>query len=327
MHLASLVDFVLLAAIWGSSFLFTRVAVVEFGPLPTAAVRVAVAALFLLPLLIWRGLTPQFRQHWKAITLIGLLNSGIPFALFAFALMSITTGLSAILNATVPLFGALVAWLWLKDRPTGSRILGLAIGFIGVAMLAWDKASFRPDASGIAPGWAVLACLGATVCYALAASATKRYLTGLPPLVTATGSQIGATVGLALPAMWLWPEQMPGGEAWLAVVVVGVLCTGLAYIMYFRLIEQTGPARALAVTFVVPVFAIFYGVLFLSEPVTTWMLVCGLVIVCGTALSTGLLKLPTLGGNHEFGKKDQAAADPAQAAQSAGERRGAAQGR
>ena len=294
MTAASIVDFVLLAAIWGSSFLFMRVAVVEFGALPTAAVRVLVASLFLLPLLWWRGLGAQLRQHWKAILVIGLLNSGIPFALFAFALLSITTGLSAILNATVPLFGALVAWVWLNDRPSGSRTLGLAIGFLGVAMLAWDKASFRPDASGIAPGWAVLACLGATTCYAIAASATKRYLTGLPPLVTATGSQIGATLGLAVPALWLWPAQMPSGQAWLAVAVVGVLCTGVAYILYFRLIEQAGPARALAVTFAVPVFAVLYGALFLGEAVTPWMLLCGGIIVCGTALSTGLLKLPTL---------------------------------
>lgn len=294
MPIASIVDFVLLAAIWGSSFLFTRVAVVEFGALPTAAVRVAVAALFLLPLLLWRGLGPQLRQHWKPLTVIGLLNSGIPFALFAFALLSITTGLSAILNATVPLFGALVAWLWLRDRPTGSRMLGLAIGFVGVALLAWDKASFRPGASGIAPAWAVLACLGATICYAVAASATKRHLSGLPPLVTATGSQIGATLGLSLPALWLWPEQMPGTQSWLSLIAVGVLCTGVAYVIYFRLIEQAGPARALAVTFVVPVFAIVYGALFLGEAVTSWMLLCGAVIVCGTALSTGLLKIPSL---------------------------------
>jgi drug/metabolite transporter (DMT)-like permease len=139
----------------------------------------------------------------------------------------------------------------------------------------------------------VLACLVATACYALAASATKRYLTGLPPLVTATGSQLGSTLALALPAFWFWPEDLPGGQAWLAVAVVGVLCTGIAYILYFRLIEQAGPARALAVTFVVPVFAILYGALFLGEQVTPWMLVCGLVIVCGTALSTGLLKLPS----------------------------------
>lgn len=286
------IDFVLLAAIWGSSFLFMRIGTVEFGPLPTAAVRVAIAAAFLLPLVLLRGLGATLVKNWRHVFLVGVFNSGIPFACFSFALLSITTGLSAILNATVPMFGALVAWLWLKDKPNHSRLLGLVVGFAGVAMLAWDKATFQPDASGVAPGWAVLACLLACICYALSASYTKRYLTGLPPLVTAAGSQIGATLGLALPALWLWPAKMPGSSAWLALLVVGVLCTGIAYILYFRLIETAGPARALAVTFVVPVFAVFYGVLFLGEAVTLWMLVCAVVIVCGTALSTGLLKIP-----------------------------------
>jgi drug/metabolite transporter (DMT)-like permease len=284
-------DFVLLAAIWGSSFLFMRLGTVEFGALPTAAVRVAVAAVFLMPLLWLRGLTPQLRQHWKPVFVVGVLNSGIPFVLFSFALLSITTGLSAILNATVPLFGALVAWLWLNDRPGGSRVLGLAIGFAGVALLAWDSASFKADGSGVAPGWAVLACLLATLCYGVAANATKRYLSGLPALVTATGSQLSATAALALPALWFWPARMPSLKAWVSLLALGVLCTGIAYVLYFRLIERAGPARALAVTFVVPVFAVFYGVLFLGETLTGWMLLCGLVIVCGTALSTGLLKL------------------------------------
>src|SRR6478752_6503607 len=169
MPASSIADFVLLAAIWGSSFLFMRLAVVEFGALPTAFVRVAVASLFLLPLLVWRGQLGELRKRWRGIFVVGVLNSGIPFAMFSFALLSITTGLSAILNATVPLFGALVAWLWLKDRPTGSRVLGLVVGFAGVAALAWDQATFRPDASGIAPGWAVIACLVATLCYGIAA--------------------------------------------------------------------------------------------------------------------------------------------------------------
>ena len=286
-----LTDFVLLAAIWGSSFLFMRISTVEFGPLPTAAVRVAIAALFLLPMVWLRGLLPGLKKNWKRTFFIGLLNSGIPFACFSFALLSITTGLSAILNATVPMFGALVAWLWLKDKPNASRVLGLVVGFAGVAMLAWDKATFKPDASGVAPGWAVLACLLACVCYGVSASYTKRYLSGLPPLVTAAGSQIGATLGLALPALWLWPARMPGTSAWLALLAVGVLCTGLAYILFFRLIENAGPQRALSVTFVVPVFAVLYGVLFLGEAVTPWMMLCAAVIVCGTALSTGLLKL------------------------------------
>jgi drug/metabolite transporter (DMT)-like permease len=287
---AWLVDFLLLAAIWGSSFLFMRVATVEFGPLPTAALRVAVGSIFLLPLLWLRGLAPQLRRQWKPIFAMGLLNSAIPFVCFAFALLSITSGLSAILNATVPLFGALVAWLWLKDRPSGSRILGLAIGFAGVALLAWDSASFKSDAPGIAPGWALVACLVATFCYGASAGATKHYLSGVPPLVTSTGSQLGATLVLALPAWWFWPSRTPGLQAWLAVLVVGVVCTGVAYILYFRLIEHAGPARALAVTFLVPVFAVFYGALFLGEEVTGWMLLCGAVIVCGTALSAGLVR-------------------------------------
>lgn len=294
MSFASIVDFIALGAIWGSSFLFMRYAVVDFGPLPTAATRVGIAAAFLVPLMLGKGHGAAFRRHWLAVCLVGVVNSAIPFALFSFALLAITTGLSAILNATVPLFGAVVAWLWLKDRPTATRVLGLVIGFFGVALLAWDGASFKPTASGIAPAWAVLACLGATLCYALAASATKRYLSGLPPLVTATGSQVGAAASLLLPALWAWPEQAPSARAWMAVAVLGLLCTGIAYVLYFRLIEQTGPARALAVTFLVPVFAIVYGVLFLHERVTPWMLACGAIVVCGTALSTGLVKLPAL---------------------------------
>lgn len=295
MPLASIIDFVVLAAIWGASFLFMRLAVGDFGVVCTAAVRVTIASLFLLPLMLFKGHAAIFRQHWWKVCLVGLLNSGLPFLLFAFALLSITTGLSAILNATVPLFGALVAWFWLKDRPAGSRVLGLVVGFAGVAALAWDKASFKPDAvSGIAPAWAVLACLLATVCYAFAASATKRFLTGLPPLMTATGSQLGAALALCIPALWLRPAHMPGAQAWLALLVLGVLCTGVAYILYFRLIEQAGPARALAVTFAIPVFAILYGALFLGEQVTPWMLMCGGVVLLGTALSTGLLKMPRL---------------------------------
>ena len=287
---AWVVDFVLLAAMWGGSFLFTRLTVVEFGAMPTAFVRVAIASAFLLPMVLWRDQQRELGRHWPRIFLVSLLNPAIPFALFAFALTAITTGMSAILNATVPLFGALVAWMWLKDRPTASRAFGLAIGFAGVAMLAWDKASFHPGGGAVASGWAVLACLGATLCYGIAASATRKYLTGLPALVTATGSQLGAALALAGPALWSWPETMPSGRAWLAALVLGIVCTGLAYVLYFRLVEETGPARALAVTFVVPVFAVLYGMLFLGEALTGWMLLCGAVIVCGTALSTGLLK-------------------------------------
>jgi drug/metabolite transporter (DMT)-like permease len=287
-----LADFLILAAIWGSSFLFMRLAAVELGPLPTAAIRVAIAATFLLPIMLAKGHWAELRRHWKPVLFVGALNSGIPFALYSFAVLHITTGFSSILNATVPLFGAVVAWFWLGDKPTLSRTVGLAIGFGGVVLLAGGQASFKPNDSGIAPAWAVAACLAATTCYALAASFTKKHIPSLPPLVTATGSQIGATLVLALPALWYRPDHWPSTSVWWSLLVVGVLCTGVAYILYFKLIENSGPARALTVTFLVPVFAIAYGVLFLGESVTAWMLLCGAVILLGTSLSSGLIKLP-----------------------------------
>lgn len=283
-------EYLSLAALWGASFLFMRLGTLEFGPLATAGLRVAVAALFLLPILLWRGLGAELGRHWKTTFFIGLLNSAIPFACYSYALLSISTGLSAILNATVPLFGALVAWAWLRDRPDRLRILGLVIGFGGVVLLAWDRASFKPDASGASSGLAVLACLLACFCYAIAASYTKRYLAGLPSLVAATGSQIGATLWLALPTLWSWPPQTPGASAWLALAAAGVLCTGLAYILYFRLIENIGPARSLTVTFVLPVFTLIYGAVLLGEGISAWMIFCGAIIVAGTALSANLLR-------------------------------------
>ncbi len=285
-------DFIALGALWGSSFLFMHFSTVEFGPLPTAAGRVGIAAAFLLPIMLLRGLWPELKKHWPKIFLLGIFNSAIPFACFSFSLLAITTGLSAILNATVPMFGALIAWAWLKDKPATSRIIGLVIGFAGVALLAWDKATFTADAanpSGIAPGWAVLACLLACVCYGIAASFTKKYMGGIHPLVTATGSQLGASLALCIPAALLWPSEMPSAMAWSALVALGIACTGVAYILFFRLIASAGPQRTLTVTFLIPVFAVFYGAVFLKESVTPWMLLCAVVIVCGTALAMGLL--------------------------------------
>jgi len=290
-HKPWLAEFILLSALWGASFLFTRLSAAEFGPLPTAGVRVAIAALFLLPLLLARGLWPELKRQRNKLLLLGMFNSGIPFACFAFALLSISTGLSSLINATVPLFGAVVAWIWLKDRPHGLKILGLLIGFVGVAMLAWGKASFKPDATGLSSGWAVLACLLACLCYGLSASFTRRYLGGVPSLVIATGSQMGAAIGLCLPTLWLWPAKMPSATAWLALLAVGVLCTGIAYVLYFRLIEKIGAAGSLTVTFLIPVFAVFYGAVFLGESVTPCMLVCGSIIFLGTALSVDIFKL------------------------------------
>lgn len=281
----------MLSALWGASFLFMRIAAADLGALPTAAMRVAIASLFLWPLLRWRGQTGLLRQHWRPILFVGVLNSGIPFALYAFAVMHISTGLSSILNATVPLFGALVAWAWLGDKPGFSRGLGLAIGFGGIVLLAGGQVGLKADGSGISAMWAVLACLGATSCYALAASFTKKHVPPLPSLVTATGSQIGATLALALPALWWRPDHLPGLPTWAALLALGVLCTGVAYVLYFRLIDRAGPSRALTVTYLIPVFAVAYGVLLLGESVTPWMLLCGAIILIGTALASGLVRL------------------------------------
>lgn len=269
-----------------------RIAAVELGALPTAALRVAIAALFLWPILQWRGQAGLLRRHWKPVLFVGVLNSGIPFALYAFAVMHISTGLSAILNATVPLFGALVAWAWLGDRPGVSRSLGLAIGFGGIVLLTGGQVDFQLVEDRVSPIWAVLACLSATTCYALAASFTQKHVPPLPPLVTATGSQIGAALALALPALWWRPDHWPDLQGWAALLALAVLCTGVAYILYFRLIERAGPARALTVTFLIPVFAVAYGVLLLGESVTPWMLLCAAIVLVGTALASGLVSLP-----------------------------------
>ncbi len=282
--------FIALGAIWGASFMFMQIAAAELGPLPTAALRVSLGALFLLPLLIWRGQASLLKQHWLPVLFVGLLNSGIPFTLFAFALLSITTGLSSIINASVPMFGALVAWLWLGERPGRWRIVGLVLGFVGVSLLAWDQAGIKSNQTGLHPLWAMLACLGACISYALAASFTRLYMRDVPPLVSATGSLIGAALLMAVPAVWLWPAQAPSAKTWASLVVLGALCTGVAYLLYFRLLASATPSRALAVTYLIPLFAVGYGIALLGEHVTAGMGLSAGVILLGTAMATGMLE-------------------------------------
>lgn len=286
------VDYLLLAALWGSSFLFMRIGASEFGPLATAWTRVFVATLFLGPFMVRQGHWPIFQKNWKLILGFGAFNSALPFALFAYAVLHISTGLSAILNAAVPLFAAMVAWVWLGDRLNLWRIAGLIIGFMGVALLASNQTNYHsaanPDASAWGQYTAIAACLLATLCYAISGSFTKKYMPNLPPLVSATGSQLGATLALTLPAFWAMPAVMPSAQAWGALIVLGVACTGIAYIFYFRLVNLAGPAKALTVTFLIPVFALIYGVAFLNESVTLSMVLLGGVVVFGTALSSGI---------------------------------------
>lgn len=281
-------ELTLLAAIWGASFLFLRLGAHEFGPLALAALRVAGASVFLLPILMAREGLTELRQAWRPLAVVGFFNSTIPFAMYSYAALSITAGLSSILNATTPLWGALVAWVWLSQGLNASRLCGLAVGFAGVAFLAWDKASFKAGGSG----WAILACLLATLCYGIAANYSKRHLARVSPLAVATGSQVSATLMLLPLAAWQWPTQTPSAQAWVSVSLLAVLCSGIAYILYFRLMQRIGPSNTIAVTFLIPVFAVLWGYLFLAEAFTLRMAIGCVIVLLGTALAVGLLRWP-----------------------------------
>ena len=280
-----LLDLTLLAALWGGSFLFMRYAVPDFGVVPLIWLRVALASICLLPLLLLKRQFGALRRQAGALTIMSLFNSGLPFLLIAWATLSITAGLASIMNAMTPVFTALIGALWLGDRLDGRRSLGLLLGLASVALLAADKADFRPGGSG----WAIVAMLLATACYGFAANHTRRYLQGVPALVNATGTQLVSALVLLPPALWSWPERMPGLGPWLAALVLGVACSALAYVLFFRLIARVGASRAVTVTFLVPVFGTLWGALFLGEPVTVSMLAGGAVVLLGTGLATGVI--------------------------------------
>lgn len=283
-----LLDLTLLAAIWGGSFLFMRYAVPSFGVLPLMWLRVTIATACLLPLLLMRGQLGALRARAAPIALMAIFNSALPFVLIAWATLSITAGLASILNATVPIFTALIGALWLGERLGRSRALGLAIGMAGVALLAADKADFRPGGSG----WAVASMLGASTCYGFAANLTRKHLADVAPLVNATGSQFFAMLALLPFALTHWPATSPDLHGWLAALALGVACTALAYLLFFRLINRVGASKAVSVTFLIPVFGTLWGALLLGEPVTASMLLGGAVVLLGTGFATGVLRLP-----------------------------------
>ena len=292
MKTSDLTELFALAAIWGASFLFIRIGAPEFGAIPLAGLRVIGAALVLMPLLMLRGEVRSLLKHWKAILLVGVTNSALPFMCFSYAALTITAGLSAIFNAASPLFGAAIAWLWLRDRLTPPRMLGLLIGFLGVAGLAYSRASLKAGADDTSAMLAVFACVVATVSYGFSANFTKRYLTGVPPMTVAAGSQLGAALVLIVPTIALWPSTAPGAAAWTNLALLAVVCTGVAYILYFRLIAHVGPANAITVTFLIPAFAVVWGAIFLGETLTLQMIVGCAVILLGTSLATGFLPRP-----------------------------------
>ena len=278
-------ELTVLAAIWGSSFLFMRIAAPEFGPIPLIATRVAVAAVFLAAIVAARGGMRDIYTHWGRLFVLGALSSAIPFTLFAYAVLSVTAGFASILNATVPLFGAIVAYVWLGDTLGPLRIAGLVIGFVGVIVLVSDRIVFTSGGSG----WAVMAGLSASFLYGIGASFTKRKLAEVDPLVNATGSQIGAALLLLIPAFIFWPSQNPSWLSWTSALVLGILCTGIALLFFFRLIARIGPARTITLTYLIPAFGVLWGFLFLNEPVSASMVAGSAVILLGTALASGLI--------------------------------------
>ena len=233
-------DLLVLSALWGASFLFMRIAVPEFGPIVLAELRVAIASVVLLPILILRADVGELRINWKKLVTVGTVNSALPFILLPFATLYLTGGFASILNATSPLWAALIAWIWLSAKLDASRITGLIIGFGGVVVLVWNKASL--DLGGVS--LAIIAAILASIFYGVGANYTKRHMQGISSLVIATGSQLAAALVLLPGAIALWPDGPISIRAWAAIITMGIFSTGLAYIIYFRLIANVGPTSA-----------------------------------------------------------------------------------
>jgi drug/metabolite transporter (DMT)-like permease len=285
MQPVDLTRLLVLAALWGGSFIFMRVASPVLGPVVLIEARVLIAGLVLLAYATITRQQLDLRQHWRLYAMIGLLNSAIPFVLIATAQLHLTASLAATLNATSPLFGALIAALWLKDPLTRQKLTGIALGIIGVAL-----------ATGAGPlglfGTVLLsmaASLSAAGFYGLASTFTRRKASGAPPLGIAVGSQWAASVVLLPLIPIVPPNETPSATVIGCVLALAIFSTALAYVLYFRLIADIGPTNALTVTFLLPAFSMLWGVLFLNETVTLPMLIgCGVILV-GTALVTGVL--------------------------------------
>lgn len=279
---ASLLRLLALSAIWGASFLFMRIAVPALGPAWLIEARVAFAALFLAVVALWLRRPLALGRHWRHYLILGAFNTALPFLLFAFAAKTLSASLLSILNATAPLWGTLIGVIALRAPLGGKALLGLALGLAGVALLTgFDESALRPGA-----GVAIAAALGAPFCYALASTYAKS-VEQVEPFANAHGSMWAATL-LVAPLLIAQPAvPMPDTGVIAAVVALGVVCSGIAYLLYFRLINEIGAAPALTVTFLIPVFGVLWGHLFLDEAVGWHTFAGTLIVLTGTALVTG----------------------------------------
>jgi drug/metabolite transporter (DMT)-like permease len=278
---------VALAAVWGGSFLFIRVAAPAVGPIPLAEARVLLAGTTLLLYAAALRADIGLRRRWKSFLVIGLLNSAIPFVFIGAAELYLSAGLAAILNATTPLFGALVAVIWIHERLTIGKTMGLVIGLLGVVALSvWSSLPLTASTL-LAVGASLLGALS----YGVAGIYAKRAFVGVAPLATATGQQMGAALVLAPLALPVavttspWTHLAPV-VIW-SILALAIVCTSAAYIVYFHLIASVGPIPALSVTFLVPVFGLLWGALFLHEQITIGTFGGMAIIFAGVLLVMG----------------------------------------
>ncbi|MDB5990979.1 MAG: eamA-like transporter family protein [Herbaspirillum sp.] len=277
------IELIILAAVWGASFLFMRVATPEFGPIPLIALRVGIATLVLLPFMRSSLARGQFKTKVRHLLVVGVTSSAIPFCFFAYSTLFVNAGLDSALNATTPLWAALIASIGFQVSMGRQQIFGLLLGFVGVVVLLRD--TFVAGVSGVP--LAIGAALAATLFYGFTVNYSKRYLAGVPPFVVAFGSQFFASIVLAPLALLLWPAHSISLSAWGCVAALGIVCTGFAYVLFFRLVENVGAAYAASVTFLIPVFGIIWGASFLGEKLTPMMFAGGAIVLLGTAITSG----------------------------------------
>jgi drug/metabolite transporter (DMT)-like permease len=268
----------LLGAIWGASFLFMRIAAKDFGATPLVEVRLALGALILLPFL-WRDRAAFTPKLWGKIAIISAINSATPFVLFAWAAQRAPAGIGAITNAMAVLFTALVGFLFFGEKIGTRRALALLTGFVGVIVLASGKTA------GASVGWAAGAGATAAFLYGIGVNLVRRHLVGLPPAATSAITLICAAIWIAPFAIAQWPQHALATRDWAAAGALGVICTGAAFVMYYRLITRIGPARAVTVTYLVPLFGVLWAWLILGEPVTITMVTAGAMILGSVAIS------------------------------------------
>jgi drug/metabolite transporter (DMT)-like permease len=273
------VELTVLGAIWGASFLFMRVAAKDFGPYALVEIRLAFGALILLPFL-WQARKQFTGALWLKLTGIAAINSAIPFSLFAWGAERAPAGIGAISNAMAVPFTALVAFLFFHEQIGKRRAAGLFLGFVGVAVLASGR-----TAGGGNVWAAALAGTAAAFLYGVGGNLLRRYLAGIPASAVASATLIGASVLQAPVAIYTWPDNPIPAISWVCATLLGVLCTGFAYVLYYRLIHRVGAPRAATVTYIVPLFGVLWAWVLLDEPLTPSMAVAGALILSGVALS------------------------------------------